>query len=192
MRHKYFVIAWIFSAFLTGCGITPYQEKEEILVSKVLKSQQALAQANFEPQKLTSQYIPYTQNYTYDSQIQDDISSTQLHIGDMRIEGYGHERFSLSDITLEFDVDTLNQDYLYTYGGYIYDGYHDRYQFTTSLPFVGRAQANPYKGVMKIYGEFENIVVSVLDDTRVDIHIYDQYDSYQDRVIHSSWNALGF
>jgi hypothetical protein len=192
MKHKYFVIVWIFSAFLTGCNIAPYQEKEEVLVSKILKSQQALSQANFEPQHLTSAYIPYTQNYYFDSQLHDGITSTQLHIGDMAISGFGYNRFTLSDIILDFDVDTLNQDYLYTYGGYIYDDYHDRYHFDTSLPFVGKAHNTPYKGVMRISGEFEDIVVSVLDDIYVDIHIYDHYNSYHDRVIHSTWQALGF
>ncbi len=192
MKPKYFIMIWIFSAFLTGCGIVPYEEKEEVLVSKILKSQQALSQANFQSQDLTSAYIPYAQDYYHDSQLHDGISSTQLHVSDMTIAGYGYNDFSLSDVVLEFDVDMLNQDFLYTYDGYIYDAYQDRYQFDTTLPFVGKAHSNPYKGVMRISGGGEDIVVSVLDDIYVDIHIYDHYDSYHDRVIHSSWRALGF
>ncbi len=192
MRPKTFIVLILFAFILTGCNIPNDNDREEIIVSKILKSQQSIYTESAQSNNLLSTHILYTDNYTYNSNTLDDIFSVQLHIGDITLSGYRYDRFSLSNIILDFDLDTLTQDYIYDYQGYMYDTYHDRYQFSTSLPFVGNAYSNPYKGIMQIIGEDETIVVSVIDDYYVDITIYDHYDSYYDRVIHSTWRRLGF
>ena len=192
MKPKTLIILIRFAFLLSGCNISRYNDKEEIIASKILKSQQSIYTASAQSNNLLSNHIRYTDNYTYDSSSLDDILSLQLHIGDITLSGYGYERFTMSNIILDFDLDTLSQDYIYDYQGYMYDAYHNRYHFSTSLPFVGIAHNNPYKGIMQIIGEDETLVVSVIDDYYVDIAVYDHYDSYYDRVIHSTWERLGF
>ncbi len=192
MRPKTFIALILFSMIFTGCTISNNDNKEEIIVSQILKSQKSIYTASAQSNTLLSNHILYTDNYTYNSTSLDDILSLELHIGDITLSGYGYDRFTMSNIILDFDLDTLTQDYIYDYQGYMYDMYHDRYHFSTSLPFVGGAHSNPYKGIMQIIGENETLVVSVLDDYYVDIAVYDHYDSYHDRVIHTTWRRLGF
>jgi len=192
MKTKSFIALILFSFILTGCNIPSHYNREEVIVSKILKSQQSIYDASANSSNLLSTNILYTDNYTYDSQTIDDILSLELHIGDITLSGYGYDRFTMSNVLLDFDLDILTQDYIYDYQGYMYDAYHDRYQFSTSQSFVGYADNHPYKGVMHIIGEHETMVVSVIDEYYVDIAVYDHYDSYHDRVIHSTWRALGF
>jgi hypothetical protein len=192
MKSKTFILFALIAYFISGCQVGSYVEKEEIIVSKILKSQQTLYSASRQSDRLSSSYILYHDNYTYHSNQVDDILSLQLHVGNLTLQGYGYGRFLLSDLLLDFDLDTLNDDYIYDYEGYIYDTYHDRYHFSTTIPFVGNANQLPYKGIMQIIGRDETIVVSVIDDYYVDIAIYDNYNSYHDRVIHTTWHSLGF
>jgi hypothetical protein len=192
MKSKTFFIFAFIAYFISGCQVNPYVQEEEIIVSKILKSQQTLYHASHTQDRLSSSYILYHDNYTYRSNQVDEILSLEFHIGSLSLQGYGYGRFLLSDLILDFDLDTVTDDYIYDYEGYIYDTYHDRYRFSTTIPFVGKADQRPYKGVMQIIGRDETMVVSVIDDYYVDIAIYDNYNSYHDRVIHTTWRALGF
>ena len=192
MKSKIFVPLLLLTFLFAGCQYTPYSQREEILVSKILKSQQTLYLSSRETQTLSGTDILYHDNYTLNSNQQDDILSLELHVGNLTISGYGYDRYLLSDVILDFDEDIRSQEYVYDYQGYIYDEYHDRYRFSTSLSFVADAYSNPHKGVMQIIGVDETLVVSVIDAYHVDIAIYDNYDSYHDRVIHTTWRALGF
>jgi len=192
MKTKNFITLIIFTFIMTGCNLPSYYDREEVIVSKILKSQQSIYEASTQSNNLLSTNILYTDNYTYDSNTIDDILTLQLHVGDITLSGYGYDRFTMSNVILDFDLDTLTQDYIYDYQGYMYNNYYDRYQFSTAQSFVGVVNSNPYKGVMHIIGEDETMVVSVVDEYYVDIAVYDHYDSYHDRVIHSTWRALGF
>ena len=192
MKPKNFIILILFAIILTGCNLPSYNDREGVIVSKILKSQQSIYDASRHSNNLLSSSILYTDNYTYESNTIDDILSLQLHVGDITLSGYGYQRFTMSNVLLDFDMDTLTRDYIYDYQGYMYDAYQDRYHFRTSQSFVGNANSNPYKGVMHIIGQDETMVVSVVDEHYVDIAIYDHYDSYYDRVIHSTWEGLGF
>ena len=192
MKPKSFIALVLFALVLSGCKFTDYTTEEEILVSKILKSQQSIYKASTNENSLISDEIYRANHYYHDSHTQEDILSLQLHVGNISLVGYGYNRFTLSDIELDFDLDTLTQDYIYDYSGYIYDDYHDRYHFQTTRPFVGNGHENPYKGIMKVEGNTQNITVIVLDEQRVDIKVYDHYDSYHDKIIHTSWKELGF
>jgi len=192
MKPKTFILFVILSFLFVGCTYQPYQTREELLVSKVLKSQQALYSGDPNTQPLVSSYILYHDNSTIETDETDAILSIKLHVGNLTLSGYDYGRYLLSDVLLDFDVDRVSKEYIYDYEGYIYDAYHDRYYFSTTLPFVGNNYTNPHKGVMQIIGTDERLVVSIIDSVRVDIAVYDNYDSYHDRVIHTTWRALGF
>jgi len=195
MPYKLSVILFstLFAYMLSGCHVDDYQQREEILVSKLLKSQQSLYLAS-KQLKSDPQANTILKNHSFQSSNKktDAILNTTLYIGDLYLSGSGYERFQLSDAYLDFDLDTQTQEYAYDYRGYLYDIYHDRYQFDTTLSFVANADQNPHKGVMQIVGAEETIIVTVLNDRDVDIRIYEHYDTYYDRVIHSSWKSLGF
>ena len=192
MKMKHIILVTLIAFLFTGCNINSYNDREEIIVSKILKSQQTIYNAGSnQSNNLLSDNILYANNYSHDSITVDDILSLELHIGDITLAGYGYDRFSMSDVALDFDLDTLTQDYVYDYDGYMYDDYQ-RYHFTTSLSFAGNNNNPPHKGIMQIIGEDETFVVTVVDDYHVNIAVYDHYNSYYDHVIRTTWRALGF
>lgn len=192
MKPKTFILFVLVSFIVAGCQYQPYQTREEVLVSKVLHSQHALYSGDPDSSPLASSHILYHDNSTIDRDQTDTILSLRLHIGNLTLSGYNYGRYLLSDVLLDFDIDTVSQEYVYDYEGYIYDAYHDRYHFATTLPFVGDRYTHPHKGVMQIIGLDETLVVSIVDNYAVNIAVYDNYDSYHDRVIHTTWRALGF
>jgi len=181
----------LFSYIFTGCEFTHYLSKEERIVSDILQSQRNLYQASSQTTILETNDIYRLENIYHDRQLVDGIQSLKLHIGNAFMRGYQNDRLTMSDVSLDFDLDTRTHDYVYDYKGYIYDEYHDRYYFNTSIPFVGNATINPYKGLLEIEGQRERIIVQVLDAYSLDISVYDDFDSYQDRVIHTTWKELG-
>ena len=186
------IILLLLSFIMIGCTLSPSEGREEMLVSRILKSQHSIYEATAYTNNLLSSDILYINNYAYHDNTFDDILSLQLYIGDITLAGYSYDSFSMYNVGLDFDLDTLTQNYIYDYRGYIYDDYYSSYHFTTAESFVGIGHNNPYRGLMYIIGEDKTIVVDVIDAWYVDIAIYDHYDSYHDRVIHSSWRALGF
>ena len=193
MKPKNFIVLILFAYVLAGCKFDSDHTKEEQVVSHILHSQKTIYNASKKSDySLLSHDIYHADSYYHDSFTQEDILSLKLDVGNVRLSGYNHTQISLSNITLDFDLDTITQDYIYDYQGYMYDAYHDRYRFITTKPFVGSAHNNPYKGAMEIVGNLETINIRVIDEVNVDIHVYDHYDSYHDRVIHSTWHRLGF
>ena len=75
MKPKTFIILILFAFLLSGCNISRYNDKEEIITSKILKSQQSIYAASAQSNNLLSNHILYTDNYTYDSSSLDDILS---------------------------------------------------------------------------------------------------------------------
>lgn len=192
MQLKTFIISLILALTFTGCNIGDYHDREERIVSKIFSSQQAIHDASIHhTNSLLSESVLYAQNYDMDSTIEDDIFSLQLHVGDVTIAEHELGRFTLSNVIFDYDLDTLTDDYVYDYAGYLYDNYHDRYHFTTAIPFVGKGIQAPYKGVMQIIGDHETMVLTAVDAYHVEIAVYDHYDSYYDKVIYTTWHALG-
>jgi len=191
-KMKNIILITLITLFFSGCNINTYNNREEIVVSKILKSQQTIYDAGQSyPSTLLSSNILYADNYYHDSSTVDDILSLALDISDITFIGLGYNRFNLSNVSLDFDLDMLTQDYVYDYSGYLYDDYQ-RYHFSTSTPFVGTQNRTPYKGIMQIIADDETMVVTIVNDVNVDIAVYDHYDSYYDHVIHTTWRALGF
>ena len=192
MKPKRFIVLVLFALVLSGCKFNDYTTEEEILVSKILKSQQRIYEASANKNSLITDEIYQASHYYHDSHTQEDILSLKLNVAELSLVGEGYNHFSLSDVELDFDLDTRTQDYIYDYAGYIYDDYyHDRYRFYSTRSFVGNGHQTPYKGIMKLEGNTQNITVFVLDEQRVDIKVYDHYDSYHDRTIHTTWTKLG-
>ncbi len=186
-------IVLLFGFLFSGCDETYLRPHEELVVAKILKSELSIYYAQqHNPQTLLSSDILYTDYISQEKTQIEDILSLTLHVGEARLSGYGYDRFSLQDVLLDFDLDIHTKKYIYDYQGYMYDTYHDRYQFSTPLSFVGFQGALPHKGVMHIVGEEETLIVTIMDAYYIDIAIYNHYDSYYDRVIHTSWHSLGF
>ncbi len=192
IKTKKIILMILISFIFAGCQVTTTTDNTQIIVSKILKSQQSVYYAS--DTTATALYrddILSINDLYHDSTNRDDILSLALHIGGITLRGYGYDPFRLTHVVLDFDLDTLTQDYVYDYQGYLYDDYR-RYHFTTSQAFVGYADQLPYKGTMQIISEDNTIVVTVIDDYYIDIDVYNHYDPYYDHTIHTTWRALGF